>query len=83
LRRLAVTSRLGRAAAITESGKNCGRRGSAWGAASAPGGRVAYRRELGGELFTSLLTQVADNTGLADTITSLLDDVDKTDGRTA
>lgn len=33
--------------------------------------------------FTRLLTQAADSTDLADTITSLLDQVDKADSRTA
>ena len=37
---------------------------------------AALRQELGAGRFTSLLTQAADSTGLADTITSLLDQVD-------
>jgi tetratricopeptide (TPR) repeat protein len=44
---------------------------------------AAHRRELGAQPFTRLLTQAADSTGLADTITSLLNEVDKTDARTA
>jgi len=44
---------------------------------------AAYRRELGTEPFTRLLTQAADDPELAETITSLLDQVDKTDGSTA
>ena len=43
----------------------------------------AYRRELGAEPFTSLLTQAADDTDLAETITSLLDQLDETDDGTA
>ena len=43
---------------------------------------AALRRELGAGRFTRLLTQAADSTGLADTITSLLDQVDKTGGGT-
>ena len=43
---------------------------------------AAYRRELGAEPFTALLTQAADDTDLADTITSLLDQVDATDDGT-
>jgi hypothetical protein len=42
-----------------------------------------HRRELGAGPFTRLLTQAAGNTDLADTVTSLLDEVDKTDGGTA
>ena len=42
----------------------------------------AYRRELGVEAFTRLLVQAADNADLAETITSLLDQVDKTEGET-
>ena len=44
---------------------------------------AAYRRELGAEPFTRLLTRAADSTDLAETINSRLDRVDKTDGRTA
>ena len=44
---------------------------------------AAHRRELGAKPFTWLLTQAADSTDLADTITSLLDQMDKTDGRRA
>ena len=44
---------------------------------------AAYRRELGTEPFTSLLTQAAGDTDLAETITSLLDQLDKTDDSTA
>ena len=44
---------------------------------------AAYRRELGAESFTSLLTQAADDTDLAERITSLLDRLDKTDDSTA
>jgi tetratricopeptide (TPR) repeat protein len=44
---------------------------------------AAHRRELGAGPFTSLLTQAAASTDLADTITSMLDQLDKTDGRTA
>ena len=44
---------------------------------------AAYRRELGAGPFTSLLTQAVGNTDLAETITSLLDHLDKTDDRTA
>jgi tetratricopeptide (TPR) repeat protein len=43
----------------------------------------AYRSELGAGPFTSLLAQAAGSTDLAETITSLLDQVDKTDGKTA
>jgi tetratricopeptide (TPR) repeat protein len=44
---------------------------------------AAYRRELGTDQFTRLLTQVADKTDLVNTVTSLLDQVDRTDDRTA
>jgi len=44
---------------------------------------AAYRRELGAEPFASLLAQAAGDTDLAETITSLLDQVDKTGDRTA
>ena len=44
---------------------------------------AAYRRELGAEPFTRLLTRAADSTDLTETINSRLDRVDKTDGRTA
>ena len=44
---------------------------------------AAYRRELGAEPFTSLLAQAAGDTDLAETITSLLDQLDKTDDTTA
>jgi tetratricopeptide (TPR) repeat protein len=44
---------------------------------------AAHRRKLGAGPFSRLLTQAASDTGLADTITSLLDQVDETDGRTA
>ncbi len=40
---------------------------------------AAYRRELGAEPFTSLLTQIANDTDLTEMITSLLDQLDKTD----
>ena len=43
---------------------------------------AAYRRELGAGLFTGLLTQAA-GADLAETITSLLDELDKTDDSTA
>ena len=36
-----------------------------------------YRLELGAGLFTSVLTQAAENTDLAEAITSLLDQIDK------
>ena len=42
---------------------------------------AAHRSELGAEAFTRLLTQAADNADLAETITSLLDQVDKTEGK--
>ena len=38
-----------------------------------------YRRELGAGPFTSLLTQAAGDTDLAETITALIDQLDKTD----
>ena len=41
---------------------------------------AAHRRELGTGPFAHLLTETADNTGLADTITALLDQVDKSGG---
>jgi len=44
---------------------------------------AAYRRELGTGPFTSLLTQAAGSTNLTETITSLLDQLDKTDDSTA
>jgi tetratricopeptide (TPR) repeat protein len=44
---------------------------------------AAYRRELGTEPFASLLTQAAGSANLAKTITSLLDELDKTDDSTA
>ena len=44
---------------------------------------AAYRRELGAEPFTSLLTQAAGDTDLAEAVTSLLDELDKTDDSTA
>ncbi len=44
---------------------------------------AAYRRELGAEPFTRILTQAAADTDLAETITSLLDELDKTDDGTA
>jgi tetratricopeptide (TPR) repeat protein len=44
---------------------------------------AAYRRELGAGPFTSLLTQVAGGTDLAETITSLLGQLDETDDSTA
>jgi tetratricopeptide (TPR) repeat protein len=44
---------------------------------------AAYRRELGTEPFTGLLTQAADGTDLAETITSLLGQLGKTDDSTA
>ena len=40
---------------------------------------AAYRRELGPEPFTGLLAQAAGDTDLAETITSLLDQVDAAD----
>ena len=42
----------------------------------------AYRRELGAETFTRMLTKTVDNADLAETITSLLDQVDETGGET-
>ena len=44
---------------------------------------AAYRRELGAGPFTSVLTQAAGGTDLAETITSLLDQLDKTGDSTA
>ena len=44
---------------------------------------AAYRRELGAGPFTSLLTQAAGGTDLAETITSLLGQLGKTDDSTA
>ena len=44
---------------------------------------AAYRRELGIEPFTGLLAQAAGDTELAETITSLLDQVDATGDGTA
>jgi tetratricopeptide (TPR) repeat protein len=44
---------------------------------------AAYRRELDAELFTGLLMQAAGSTDLADTITSLLDQVDESGDGTA
>ena len=41
---------------------------------------AAYRRELGAEPFTRLMTQLPGSTGLAEAITSLPDQVDKTGG---
>jgi hypothetical protein len=43
----------------------------------------AYSRELDAEVSTSMLTQAANNAELADTIASLLGQVDTTDGITA
>jgi tetratricopeptide (TPR) repeat protein len=43
---------------------------------------AAHRRLLGAEPFTRLLTQAASSTGLADAITSLLDQVDNSDVNT-
>jgi tetratricopeptide (TPR) repeat protein len=43
---------------------------------------IEHRRELGAEPFTRLLIQAAGSTSLADTVTSLLDQVDRTDGGT-
>jgi len=42
-----------------------------------------YRHELGAGPFTSLLTQAADDTDMAEMITSLLGQLDKTDDSTA
>ena len=42
----------------------------------------AWRRELGTKPFTRFLTQAVNSTDLAITITSLLDEVDKSDSRT-
>ena len=44
---------------------------------------AAYRRELGAEPFTSVLTQAVGDTTLAKTITSLLDQLGRTDESTA
>ena len=44
---------------------------------------TAHRRELGAEAFTRLLVQAAGDTDLAETITSLIDQLDKTEGSTA
>ena len=44
---------------------------------------AAYRRELGAEPFAGLLAQATDDTELAETITSLLDQVDAADDGTA
>ena len=44
---------------------------------------VAYRRELGAEPFTGLLAQATEDTELAETITSLLDQVDAAGDGTA
>jgi tetratricopeptide (TPR) repeat protein len=44
---------------------------------------AAHRQELAAEQFTPLLTQAAGSTELADTISSLLDQVDKAGGETA
>ena len=44
---------------------------------------AAHRRELGAEPFTGLLAQATDDTDLADTITSLLDQVDAAGDGTA
>ena len=44
---------------------------------------AAYRRELGAKPFASILAQAANDGDLAETITSLLDQLDKTDGSTA
>jgi tetratricopeptide (TPR) repeat protein len=43
----------------------------------------AYRHELGAEVFTSMLIQATDSADLAETIASLLDQVDETEGETA
>jgi hypothetical protein len=43
---------------------------------------AAHRRELGAEPFSGLLTQAVGGPGLAEAITSLLDQVDKADSRT-
>jgi tetratricopeptide (TPR) repeat protein len=43
---------------------------------------AAQRRELGAEAFTRLLTQAAGDADLTETITSLLDQVDRTDDGT-
>ena len=44
---------------------------------------AAYRRELGIEPFSALLTEATGDTDLAETITSLLDQVDEDAGRQA
>ena len=44
---------------------------------------ATHRRELGAEPFTSLMTQAAGDTDLAEAVTSLLDELDKTDDSTA
>ena len=44
---------------------------------------AAYRLDLGAGPFTSIMAQAADDTDLAETITSLLDQADKTDDGTA
>ena len=44
---------------------------------------TARRRELGGEAFTRLLVQAAGDPDLAETITSLINQLDKTEGSTA
>jgi hypothetical protein len=43
---------------------------------------ASYRLEIGAGPFTSLLLEAAGDTDLAETITSLLDQLDKTDDRT-
>ena len=42
---------------------------------------AAYCLEIGAGSFTSILTQAADDTDLVQTITSLLDQLDETDGK--
>jgi tetratricopeptide (TPR) repeat protein len=44
---------------------------------------AAYRRELGLNPFTSLLAEAASDSDLVETITSLLDQVNNTDGKIA
>ncbi len=44
---------------------------------------AAYRLEIGADPFTSVLTQAADDSDLAEAITSLLDQLDKTGDDTA
>ena len=44
---------------------------------------AALRRELDAEPFTRLLTQAAGGINVAETITSLLDQMDETGGGTA